>query len=108
MTLALVERGLIEKFMGIWSSHILMGIWVEKNWMVLIKGKLSCYFYNKYFYAFLFEPKEDHDLIFCNGPYFFGTRGMYLNCWTLSFDLELEVPCIVLVQVRLSHLPLHC
>jgi hypothetical protein len=37
------------------------------------------------FYAFLFETKEDKDLIFRNGPYFFGSRGMFLNRWTLDY-----------------------
>ena len=34
-------------------------------------------------------------------------RGLYLNRWSLYFDLEKDVPSTVLVQVRLPHLPLH-
>ena len=37
-----------------------------------------------------------------------GSRGLYINRWTLSFDLEKDVPSVVLVWVRLPHLPLHC
>ena len=47
--------------------------------------------------VFLFEKKEDIDLIFRNGPYFMGTRGMYLNKWDLSFELEKDIPSSVLV-----------
>jgi hypothetical protein len=38
------------------------------------------------FFAFLFEKKEDRDLIFHSGPYFMGERGMYLNKWTPDFS----------------------
>jgi len=36
------------------------------------------------------------------------TRGLYLNKWTLEFDLEMDVPNVIPVWVRLPHLPLHC
>jgi hypothetical protein len=37
-----------------------------------------------------------------------GTRGMYLNKWTLYFDLEIHVPSTVHFWLRLSHLPVYC
>ena len=37
-----------------------------------------------------------------------GLRGMYLNKWDLSFDLEKDIPKAVSVWVKLPHLPLHC
>jgi len=36
------------------------------------------------------------------------TRGLYLNRWTPNFNPKLDVPNVVLVWVRLPHLPLHC
>jgi len=36
------------------------------------------------------------------------TRGLYLNRWTLDFNLELDVPNVFHVWVYLPHLPLHC
>lgn len=59
-------------------------------------------------YTFLFESKEDKDLIFRNGPYFMDSRGLYLNRWTPDFDPEMDVPSAVPVWVRLPHLLLHC
>ena len=56
---------------------------------------------------FLFENKDDRDLIFRSGPYFMGPRAPYLNHWSLSFDLEKDIPSAVSVWVRLPHLPLH-
>jgi hypothetical protein len=51
---------------------------------------------------------EDRDIIFQNGPYFFGSRGMYLNRWTLDFNLEHDVPSTVPIWMWIPHLPLHC
>ena len=85
-----------------------MDSWVKKNWMTLISGGLQHCFYGKGFFTFLFENKEDRDLIFRSGPYFMGSRGLYLNRWSLSFGLERDVPLGGPVWVRLPHLQLHC
>jgi hypothetical protein len=37
-----------------------------------------------------------------------GPQGLYLNQWTLDFDLNQDVPLVVPVWVCLPHLPLHC
>ena len=76
--------------------------------MTLISGGLQHYFCRKGFFTFLFENKEDKDLIFRSGHYFVGSRGLYINRWSLSFDPKKDVPSAVPVQVRVRHLPLHC
>jgi hypothetical protein len=108
MDLALAERGLLGQFTGIYPLPRSMANWVQKNWQDLIKGKLTHYFCGRGFYAFLFEAEEDRDLTFKNGPYFFNTRGMYLNKRTPDFNPELDVPFAIPIWVRLPHLPLHC
>jgi hypothetical protein len=107
-SLRLAENGLIGQFMGLWPSPREMAQWLEKNWKKTIKGQLSTTFCGKGFYVFLFENKADRDLIFRNGPYFMGTRGMYLNQWTPDFSPENDIPSVVPVWVRLPFLPLHC
>ena len=62
----------------------------------------------KGYYVFLLENSKDRDLIFQNGPYFMGPKGLYLNKWTTYFDLCQDVPLAVLVWVRIQHLSLHC
>jgi hypothetical protein len=74
----------------------------------LIQGKISTTFFVKGFFVFLFEKKEDRDLIFCSGPYFMGYRGMYLNKWTPDFNPENDILSTIPVWVRLPFLPLHC
>jgi hypothetical protein len=108
LALRLTDRGLIGQFTGLWPSPRAMHIWLEANWRKLIKGQLSAAFCGKGFFAFLFEKKEDRDLIFHSGPYFMGARGMYLNKWTPDFSPENDIPSAVPVWVRLPFLPLHC
>jgi len=74
----------------------------------MTQGKIAIRFCGRGYYTFIFEPKEDRNLIFRNGPYFMDQRGLYLNRWTLDFDPEMDIPSTVPVWVRLPHLPLHC
>jgi hypothetical protein len=106
--LRLAENGLIGQFTGLWPSPKAMASWLDLNWRKIIKGQLSTAFCGKGFYVFLFENKADRDLIFRSGPYFMGTRGMYLNKWTPDFSPENDIPSAVPVWVRLPFLPLHC
>jgi hypothetical protein len=84
-----------------------MALWINRNGKPLIKGHLSHTFCGKGFFAFLFEMKEDMDLVFKSGPYFMGSRGLYLNRWTSEFYLENGIPTVMLVWVRLPFLSLH-
>jgi hypothetical protein len=58
------------------------------------------------FFIFSFSSKEDRDLVFRSGPYFMGSRGLFLAPWTLDFNPETEITAGP-VWVRLPHLPLH-
>jgi hypothetical protein len=82
LALRLAENGLIGKFTGLWPSPKAMHHWLDLNWRKMIQGQMSVAFCGKGFFAFLFEKKEDRDLIFRSGLYFMGARGMYLNKWT--------------------------
>jgi len=52
---------------------------VEHNWNANIQGKIIIRFCGRGYYTFLFETKEDWNLIFINGPYFMDLRGLYIN-----------------------------
>ena len=106
--ITLLEKGLIGLFTGLWPSHRSVEVWLNKNWRTLIQGEVQQIFCGKGYFTFIFEKKEDRDLIFRNGPYFMGPRGMYLNKWDLSFNPEKDIPKAVPVWVKLPHLPLHC
>ena len=104
----MAECGLVGQFTGLWPSPKLVQKWVERNWNAIIQEKIEIQFCGMRHYTFLFESKEDKDLIFRNGPYFMDSRGLYLNRWTPDFDPEMDVPSAVPVWVRLPHLLLHC
>jgi len=73
-SLALENSGLAGKFMGIWPSPKSVVDWVKKSWKPHIKGKLHHSFCGRGFYSFLFESKEDMDLIFRSRMYFSDAR----------------------------------
>lgn len=105
--LSLAERGLVRQFTRLWPSPKTVQKWVERHWYASINGKISIRFCGRGYYTFHFETKEDRDLIFMNVLYFMDTRRLYLNKWTPDFDLEMDVPNVVNVWVRLPHLPFH-
>jgi hypothetical protein len=101
--LTFAEKGLVNQFTGLWPTLRHMETWIQRSWQGLIKGPLN-FFCRRGFFAFLFEFEDDRDLNFRSGPYFYGTRGMFLNRWTPNFDPEVDIPSVVLLGV---HLPLH-
>eukprot|EP00253_Pinus_taeda_P009454 PITA_09454 len=97
-----------KSFTGLWPPPKSVQKWVERNCNATTQGKIAIRFCGRGYYIFLFETKEDRDLIFRNGPYFMDSRGLYLNKWTPDFHPEMDVPNAVPVWVKLPHLPLHC
>lgn len=81
---------------------------MERNWNANTQGKIAIRFCGRGYYTFIFETREDKDLIFRNEPYFMDLRGLSLYIWTPDFDPDMDVPSAVPVWVKLPHLPLHC
>jgi len=106
--LNLVERELIGQFTGLWPSPKVVDAWLKRNWRSLVKEGIRSYLVGKGFFVFVFDSVEDRNLIFRNGPYFMSPRGLYLNQWTLDFNMSQDVPSTVPIWVCLPHLPLHC
>jgi hypothetical protein len=104
--LLLAEKALIGKFTGLWPSPKTVGEWMEDRWKMLIQGKVSLCAVGRGFFVFSFSRKEDRDLVFRSGPYFMGSRGLFLAPWTLDFNPGDEITAAP-VWVRLPHLPLH-
>jgi len=106
LALELSEKALIGKFTGLWPSPKAVTIWMNECWKHLVKGKVDLCAAGRGFFAFTFSRKEDRDLVFRSGPYFMGSRGLFLAPWTLDFNPEAEITAAP-VWVRLPHLPLH-
>jgi hypothetical protein len=71
----------------------------------MFKVKYLVFIVARGFFLFLFSSKEERDLIFRLGPYFMGSKGMFLSHWTLDFDPDMEIS-VAPVWVRLPHLPI--
>ena len=99
---------LIGQFTGLWPSPKAINGWVQRNWRPLTTEGICNHLVGRGYYVFVFDSAENQDLIFRNGPYFMGPRGLYLNKWTSDFNHTQYVPSAVHVWVRLPHLPLHC
>jgi len=106
VALFLAENGLIGKFMGLWPSPKTVEAWIIERWKPLIQGSVTLWAVGRGFFVFSFSKTEDRDLVFRSGPYFMGSRGLFLAPWTLDFNPGAEITAAP-VWVRLPHLPIH-
>lgn len=88
MTLDFSSQSLFGKFTGMWNSPWSMDVWIDKTWNSMMKGNINLYSSGNDLFAFLLELKEEKYVIFGNKPYFFKSRGMYLNKWSLDLHLN--------------------
>ena len=75
-TLNLSKRGLIGQFTRLWPSPKAIDGWVQRNWRPLVSEGIRSHLVGRVFFVFVFESAEDRNLIFQNGPYFMGPRGL--------------------------------
>jgi hypothetical protein len=106
LSLLLAEKALIEKFTGLWPSPKTVEAWIDDCWKSMIQENVSLCVVGRGFFVFSFSRAEDRDLVFRSGPYFMGSRGLFLAPWTLEFNPGAEITATS-VWVRLPHLPLH-
>ena len=78
LALLLAENALIGKFTGLWPSPKMVEAWVEDRWKPLMHGTVSLCAVGKGFFVFSFSRKDDRDLVFRSGPYFMGSRGLFI------------------------------
>ena len=78
LALLLAENALIGKFTGLWPSPKLVEAWMEDHWKMLIQGNVTLYAVGRGFFVFGFTKKADRDLVFRSGPYFMGSKGLFL------------------------------
>jgi len=102
----LAENALIGKFTGLWPNPKSVESWMAEHWYPLMQGEISLFAAGRGYFAFLFPSKEAKDRIFRSGPFFMGSRGLFLAPWTLDFNPEAELTAAP-IWVRLPHLPLH-
>jgi len=102
----LAENALIGKFTGLWPSPKSVEKWMAEHWYPLTQGEISLFAAGRGYFVFLFATKEEKDRVFRSGPFFMGSRGLFLAPWTMDFNPEAELTAAP-IWVRLPHLPLH-
>lgn len=105
--LLLYERVLIRKFSGLWECGLSPQLSKHglQNTGSKIQSQVSFFAPGCGYFVFLFPNKEAEDLIFRFGPYFMGSKGLYLAPWSLDFNPGQEIASVP-VWVKLPHLPL--
>lgn len=84
--LLLSEKALIGKFTGMWPSPKVVEHWISEHWKPMLHGQVSLFATGRGYFIFLFLNKEERDLVFRSGPFFMGSRGIFITPWTLSFN----------------------
>jgi hypothetical protein len=59
MALSMAEHGFIGQFIDMWPSLGEMVVWIQWNWQVHLKGKLTHFFCGHKYYTFMFQTTED-------------------------------------------------
>ena len=89
--LILSKKALIGKFIGLWPSPKAVELWIVEHWNPILQGQLLSLHNWKVFFVFMFLSKEERDLVFRSGPFFMGSRGLFLAPCTLGFNPEIEI-----------------
>ena len=84
-------EALIDKFKGLWPSPKVVELWIAEHWNPIVQGQVSLFAAERGYFIFLFLNKEERVLVFRSGPFFMGSRGLFLAPWTLGFNREEEI-----------------
>jgi hypothetical protein len=95
----------VGNFTGLWPNSKVVESWVLEHWCPKVKGTIRYFVVGRGYFIFTFFSKSERDIIFRSGPYFMGSRGMFLSPWSLDFNPEDEISTTP-VWVRLPFLPL--
>jgi hypothetical protein len=98
---------LICRFNGLWPQLVDIHDWISRSWAPDLKGDVFIHPCARGFFIAEFDLKEDRDLIFSYGPWFWGSSGLCLKPWTPSFDPSKDSLSSAPVWVQLPNFPLH-
>ena len=89
----------------VWRGPRTIESWIADFWTLRIQSQESLFASGRGYFLFLFLNKESCNLIFHFGPYFMGSRGIYLSSCCLDFNLKEDI-IATLLWVKLSHFPI--
>jgi hypothetical protein len=98
---------LVCHFNGLWPKLVNLNRWISATWIPVMQQESFIHPCAKYFFIVEFNLREDRDLIFNSGSWFWGNSGLFMKPWSPSFNLATDILSSALVWVRLPNLPLH-
>lgn len=96
-------QALICRFNSFWPKPLNLFHWIFTSWT------LDCdiHLCSKGFFIVKFSSQEARDTVIRDGPWFWGTSGLFMTPWFPDFDPNKMTVTKMPVWVRLYNLPLH-
>lgn len=102
-TQQIAEKGIICRFNGLWPRTADLYQWIHSNWTNNCKVLLC----SKGFFITVFVFEEDYQKALKEGPWFWGSAGLFLTPWFPDFDPSSAIITKLPIWVRLPNLPAH-
>lgn len=93
----------ICRFNGFWPKSDALHQWIYSTWT----PNCEIYLCPKGFFIVRFDTEQERDSIIKQGPWFWGSAGLFTTPWFSDFDATTMVVSTMPVWVRLHGLPLH-
>lgn len=99
----LQKNAVICRFNGFWPRTDALYQWIHSVWT----KNCQIYLYSKGFFIVCFHTEEEKEVVLNQGPWFWGSAGLFITPWFPDFDANTMVVSRMPVWVRMHNLPLH-
>lgn len=97
------RQPIICRFNSFWPKPVDVFHWIFTNWTMQCEIHLC----SKGFFIVKFLSASDRDKVIQDGPWFWGSTGLFITPWFPKFDANTMVVSKMPVWVRLHNLPIH-
>lgn len=99
----LSNTAVICRFNGFWPKSDALHQWIYTTWT----SNCEIYLCPKGFFIVSFDTEQERDSIIKQGPWFWGSAGLFTTPWFSGFDANTMKVSTMPIWVRLHGLPLH-
>lgn len=97
------RQAIICRFNCYWPKPAELFIWIYTNWTT----NCEVHLFSKGFFIVKFLSAIERDIVMQEGPWFWGSTGVFITPWFPGFDANTMVVLKMPVWVRLHNLPIH-
>lgn len=97
------KQAIICRFNCVWPKPVELFHWIFTNWTT----HYEIHLYSRGFFIVNFPSTEARDVILREGPWFWGSMGLFITPWFLEFDVNTMVVSMMSIWVHLHNLSLH-